>query len=129
MRVFWLNKLVRDKIPRLMTQDGHNFTSKRVNGAELQEQLLRKLREEVDEALAALSDSDQATLTSELADITQAFEDFKRISGISQDQITAKVSKKAQISGGFTTGAFVESISLDDNDTWVDYYQPAYKIP
>jgi predicted house-cleaning noncanonical NTP pyrophosphatase (MazG superfamily) len=62
-------------------------------------------------------------IVSELADLQQAFDDLKLISGITDVQIAISQTAKFDKKGGFLSGSYVETIELQDDDPWLPYYR------
>jgi len=120
MPKFQVDKLVRDKILALMKDEGRELEVKVLTGKDLQRELLMKIKEETDEALAVLDDDQK--LIGELADIKEAFDAFVEERDISISRLQAVQKSKRTANGGLEEGYFVETITLDSADEWVQYY-------
>lgn len=119
MPTFKYSKLVRDNIPRFHEESGHIIDWRALRGSELMRALARKLHEEADEVDGALSHDE---LIEEIADVQQIINDLCVVSDISQAELLAVMDKKAARKGGFTKGAFIETVTMsDDDDKWVTY--------
>ena len=119
MPTFRYAKLVRDNIPRFHEESGHTITSKKLSGKELVRALAEKLHEEADEVDEALN---REELVEEIADVQQIINDFCMVSGISIEELTHVMDKKAERKGGFAEGAYIETVTMpDENDQWVAY--------
>lgn len=120
MLKFQVNKLVRNKILDLMKNEGREIEMKVLRGKELQRELLMKIKEETDEALAVLDDDQK--LIGEIADIKEALEAFIDERDFSYSRVQAVQKSKRDSNGGLDEGYFVETIALDSEDEWVKYY-------
>lgn len=116
MRIFRLNKLVRDKIFENMLEKGQQVEYHELKGEELLRAAYQKLAEEVEE----LTTSDEPL--KELADIQAAVHFVTKLLGLTPEMVEAHELELQRQSGGFERGIFIETISLDDNDRWVPYY-------
>ena len=118
---FKYDKLVRDKMPSIIRQEGWSLKQKKLSRAGFKKALLAKLKEEVDEFLAV---QDRASFLSELADIQEIVEallvsnDFCRT-----DLVRAGRLKRKRV-GGYEKRIYLESISyLPGADrTWLKYH-------
>lgn len=96
------SKLVRDKIPELIKQKGHNPITHIANKEEYWKKLKEKLKEEINEFL---EDSDEEEIA-DILEIIYAICNFKKIN-IKQLELLRK--KKAD-----KRGIFKEKIILDE---------------
>lgn len=120
MATFRLSKLVRDKIPLLMDQDGQVVKVHTLHAKDLQRALLMKLKEEADEALSAL-DNDQE-FVEEMADVKEVFDSILRERNIQDSTLTEMQSIKNKNRGGFGEGYFIDTLETQD-DKWMTYYR------
>ena len=120
MPEYSLNKLVRNKYPAVYADDNQQAKITKLSGDDLKKELINKLTEEINE-LKTSNVRDE--IISELADIKQIITDYERLSEISLTEVEEKRIKKELKLGGFSDGVFVETLKLDDNDKWNDYYQ------
>ena len=116
-----MNKLVRDAIPAMMHTENQAPIYRTLSGGELQRALLEKLKEEADEALAALNSNE--AFVEELADISEVVDALQSVRGIADTELTtAKEAKRAK-RGGFDSAYYIETITLDDTSEWAGYYR------
>jgi predicted house-cleaning noncanonical NTP pyrophosphatase (MazG superfamily) len=104
MRKFIQNKLWRDKAPELMEQMGSIIHCKNLNDAEYDQELQKKLIEEIQEVVAS---KNQNELTEELADIFEVIDALCILHAIKKSEIFAMQEKKRQARGGFFERKFV----------------------
>tara|TARA_R100000008_G_scaffold84499_2_gene72027 strand:+ start:582 stop:893 length:312 start_codon:yes stop_codon:yes gene_type:complete len=98
MKVY--NKLVRDKIPGILTAEGKTFTVRYADEDEYKELLKQKLKEETNEFIK------DSTLE-ELADIFEVFSAIVDAFGYTQDELIECMSAKSD-----EKGAFVDKVIL-----------------
>jgi len=120
MPQFQVNKIVRDKLLAMMQAEGQMPEYKVLAGKDLQLALLTKLKEEVDEAMNAIDTEED--LTTELADIKEVFEAFIQVRDLKMSEIEKIQTAKRESRGGLVKGHFVEKITLEPSDRWVEYY-------
>ena len=96
-------KLVRDKIPEFMKEQGMSPQTRVLEIGEFQEALKEKLLEEALEVKEATS---LEALTEELADCLEVLEALARSHGILLSQVHAFRQKKLQSKGGFGTRTY-----------------------
>ncbi len=96
-------KLVRDKIPDLISADGRTPVVEVLPASERQRALLEKLTEEAAEAVKA-SDED---LPEELADVVEVLRALASGLGLSWDDIMNLADDKRDRRGGFEQGLFL----------------------
>ena len=101
MPKFILNKLIRDKLLRQFEQDGQVATHKMLSGDEHQAALKQKVLEEAKEIPLT---NNQTDLINEIADVQQALDDLKTISGITNEQVSESQKTKYHKKGGFLDG-------------------------
>lgn len=121
MPTFQFNKLVRDKFPDIYERLGQRIVSHRITGATLLKALRSELIEETAEI--PLETDNREKIILELSDVEQVKKDLMSVLGITDEEIEIARQQKYKEKGGFTDGIFVETISLADNDEWVDYYR------
>lgn len=95
------NKLVRDKIPEVITNRGERVESAKLSGDALVLALRKKLVEESFEALDAKSGDE---LLSELADVQEVLYSLCNELNISKDHLEEERQKKFEKRGGFNSG-------------------------
>ena len=97
MKTIEYNKLVRDKIPKIIESDSKECTTKIVSGKEKLEYLYKKLGEET----AELS---EANSIEELADVQEVINAIAKELGISLEELESVRKSKANKRGGFDNG-------------------------
>lgn len=123
MRKFLLNKLVRDNIVPDMQAKGQVVVSRQLDDAEFLREAGRKVTEETAEFDATKPDAKELADIIEIAETTaQAARDTAAKAGIAPEALEALQLKRREGRGGFTTRTYVESVTLQDDDSWVEYY-------
>lgn len=97
-------KLVRDRIPQIITEAGKEFSISRVRGDRLKNYAMKKLQEEVQEFI-------ENPCAEEAADIMEIFHFICDQLEIRDSQIVAQTTSKRITRGGFEQGIILE---------WVD---------
>lgn len=98
------NKLVRDRIPEIISATGKKCTLRRVRGkASLRAVLVEKLREETAEYRKEPG-------IDELADLLEVVEALAALDGISLRQVRAAQLQKRRARGGFKKGIVLVSV-------------------
>lgn len=121
MPTFQFNKLVRDKFRPIYDRLGQTIQTRELSRDQLKDEIRKKIIEEAKELpIDAVSTED---IAGELADIQQALDDLADKCGVSSEQIAKKKTAKFAEKGGFREGLFVETITLNDDDKWVQYYR------
>lgn len=121
MRIFKMKKLVRDKIVEKIEERGNKVESKTLNDREYIEELKIKLKEELEE-LNEVSVGDRENFKNELADIQLLVDYVLKVNNISKEELFEFQKEKCDKMGGFDKRIFVETVSLLDDDDWVEYY-------
>ncbi len=88
------NKLVRDKIPRIIKEAGKQALVRKAEQEEYQDLLRRKLLEEVDEFM-------ESSNPEELADIIEVVAALGETSGLSFDELMEIADEKREERGAF----------------------------
>jgi predicted house-cleaning noncanonical NTP pyrophosphatase (MazG superfamily) len=91
------NKLVRDKIPEIITRSGNQCEVATYSDSEYIEALRQKLVEEAQEVVSAPSNE----LVSELADLYEVIDSLLLATGIDRETVIAKQKQKHSERGGF----------------------------
>ena len=102
-----LNKLVRDKVPSLVTKDGGSYTLKLLSPLEHQHEITKKLHEEIKEYEIATT---KAEAIEELADITELIYAALKLHDVPIEQFEALRLAKRKQKGGFEKGIFLHEI-------------------
>lgn len=101
------NKLIRDKIPEIIHNDGRACITKVLNDGEYEKELKKKLKEEVTEYLSAQNKSEALE---ELADVLEIIHALSHINGASIEQKGKIRIDKAQKRGGFNDKIFLVEV-------------------
>ncbi|MFF5994969.1 nucleoside triphosphate pyrophosphohydrolase [Lysinibacillus sp. KU-BSD001] len=102
------NKLVRDKVPSLVTKDGGSYSLKLLSPLEHQHEITKKMYEELDEYHAAQS-KDEAI--EELVDMVELIYAAIKLHDVSPEDFEAIRLEKKKKKGGFEKGIYLNSIS------------------
>ncbi len=103
------NKLVRDKIPEIIAQQGKSVSFRALQGDELKKALKDKLIEEVQELVNAETEEE---IIEEIADVLEVLSFIQHMFvkiGI-PDPVKEKQKEKAANKGSFRRGYFLESV-------------------
>ena len=85
------NKLIRDRIPEIIEQDGKRYAVETMPPADYEKALLAKLVEEAQEAQQA----DEAHLKTEMADILEVIDALLIQKGISRQAVRSEQRRQA----------------------------------
>lgn len=99
------SKLVRDRIPDLIREDGRKPRIKIVGGDELLKALNEKLLEEYNEYVSAIDDPERLV---ELADVLEVVFSTARHIGMTESELLELCYKKREDRGGFLKGYIYE---------------------
>ena len=102
------NKLVRDKIPQKIKNNGEEVVTAQIENDILLQLLKRKL---VEEALEVFDSSDRDDISAEIADVLEVLDGIKTQMGISQEEIQEKKEQKKEKAGGFEKGVYLKRTS------------------
>jgi predicted house-cleaning noncanonical NTP pyrophosphatase (MazG superfamily) len=91
------NKLVRDRIPEIIAQNGKTYGAESMSPEEFERGLLEKLIEEAREAQQA----DDTQLKTELADLQEVIDALLVLKGISRQVLRAEQRSRRRERGGF----------------------------
>jgi predicted house-cleaning noncanonical NTP pyrophosphatase (MazG superfamily) len=119
MPKFRFAKLVRDNIVDQQLAAGAKPTYHTLEPEEHKRELVKKIVEEAQE----IDHNDVETVADEIADVQQALDDLKALHSLNDDDIAKAQAAKNAKNGAFKKGLYVESIEVDENDTWADYYR------
>ncbi len=117
-----MKKLVRDKIVDKILKSGAKVNSKILNGEQFVEELKKKLQEELNE-LMKVKYRDKKNLINEISDIQLLINYLLKALEISKEELDKKQTEKAIKTGSFDKRIFVETVTLQDNDEWIEYYK------
>jgi len=106
MKVY--NKLVRDKIPGIITQDGQKANFRILDDEAYGQALLEKLVEEAQEAFE--TKGEKQSLVKEISDVLEVIDSLVSAFALNKGEIEKlKVSRK-ESRGGFDKKLFLESV-------------------
>ena len=97
------NKLIRDKIPEIIENDGKKAVTYQANETEFIDKLNEKLKEECLEYLKSQE-------IEELADVIEVIEALLKAKNISWEEIIRIKSKKQQARGGFDKRIILKTV-------------------
>lgn len=96
-----MKKLVRDRIPEIIRQDGGDCETRIIEGLEYKEALKDKLCEEILEFLRDNS-------IEEMADVLEVLDAFIEFNGWTKEEVLEFKDKKQKKKGGFKKRIFIE---------------------
>ncbi len=99
------NKLVRDKIPEIIENDGETPVVRVLNDNEYKKELEKKLKEEYEEVLLA---KDKKERLEELADMLEVIRTLALLEDEDIQSVINIMDKKREKRGGFTKKLFLE---------------------
>ena len=97
------HKLVRDRIPEIIRENGETPVTRQVSGDEYHEFLVEKLHEEVTEF-------EESGEVEELADVLEIIYALREFEDVSADELEAIRQRKADERGGFEEGIVLEEV-------------------
>lgn len=116
---FKVEKLIRDKLPGIMRDQGLAVFDRRLDDAAYREALKTKLLEEGQE-LAEATDRDD--LLGELADVSEVLRAIAAAHGITLDEVETARIRKREARGGFDDRVFNAAVSAPEGAPALDYY-------
>ncbi len=116
-RTFKLNKIVRDGVYDNMIKLGQKPVLRKLLKDELLKAPKAKILEEVGEF-----DAKKPKALEELGDILEVVEWQASLLGSSFEEIRQLQLKKRTKVGGFDKGIYIDTLTLDKDDKWADYY-------
>lgn len=132
IRKFQCDKLIRDKLVDSLTQKGIKLIKKDITDEEtIIKYYAQKIVEEANEVLEASCgsvNSEKAKVIEELADLCEIITAFAKLSGISQEQIQAVQTQKANEKGAFENKVIIDRMEIDSENPVINYYlnNPSY---
>lgn len=103
-----LNKLVRDKVPSLVTKDGGSYSMNLLTPEEHLIEVKKKLLEETKEFAEATSRNQEVD---ELIDVAELVYTALKLHNLSIEEFEQLRQNKRKIKGGFENGIYLTSIS------------------
>ena len=116
---FKMEKLVRDKIPNIMKEQGFSFSSVSLNREEFVQQLKSKLIEEAQEVGSAQSATE---IKEELADVLEVIHALARAYEVSLEQIEKNRLEKRESRGAFDEQTYVSYVDIDKGNPNIRYF-------
>lgn len=101
------NKLVRDKIPEIIAQEGTAYSSRILDVAEYRQELAKKIVEEANEVLAAADDNQE--LIKEIGDVLEVIDAIVASYQLDKAEIGRVKEERKAKRGGFEQRIFLES--------------------
>jgi len=102
------NKLVRDKIPEIIKQDGADPQIRILEEEKFLEALFKKLEEEVSELISARDNKKE--VEKEIGDIYEIIEAIIENCGLDRGEILRLKGERREKRGGFAKRIFLESV-------------------
>ena len=103
-----LNKLVRDKVPSLVTKDGGSYSLKLLSPLEHQHEITKKLFEELTEYNEA---SSKEAAVEELVDMVELIYSALKLHDVSIEEFEHIRTEKKKLKGSFEKGIYLHNIS------------------
>jgi predicted house-cleaning noncanonical NTP pyrophosphatase (MazG superfamily) len=100
------NKLVRDRIPEIIKNDGKTPKTRILNGEEYRFELLKKIVEEAQEVAAA---PDKNELAKELGDVLEVVDAIIKANGLDGGEVARVKNERCLSRGAFEKRTFLES--------------------
>lgn len=119
MPTFKFAKLVRDRIVEHQISSGAVPHYRHLTTNEHKEALIVKIIEEAQE----IAQANPVDIAAEIADVQQAIDDLKELSGLTSADIAHEQAIKNAKNGAFKKGHFIESVEVGEDDKWATYYR------
>ena len=103
-------KLVRDKIPSIIREKGHQPAVSSLSGQEWTRAASQKLLEEAYELFTAITNGDKESVLKESSDVLEITLTILKQQNYSFDDLLAELEKRREQRGGFEQGLFLESV-------------------
>lgn len=104
------NKLVRDKIPEIIKNNGGIPKVRILDNEEYRKELHKKLLEEYNEVLCAINSNNYVE---ELADMLEVIKSIAEIEGVSLERIIEIAKEKSKKRGSFKEKIYLEKVIED----------------
>ncbi|HJK86991.1 MAG TPA: nucleoside triphosphate pyrophosphohydrolase [Candidatus Megaira endosymbiont of Nemacystus decipiens] len=122
---YHFNKLIRNKLPQRMKEEGVYLNAKKLTPQEYKEQLKLKIIEEAHEVAES---KEKQELTIELADLLEVIYELAKTNDIKIEEIEEERQKKLQINGAFSPDCYANYVeAYDDNQKFIDYMKSKNK--
>lgn len=116
---FRVQKLIRDRLPQMMRDQGLEVFEHQLDHGEFTAALKEKL---IEEALEVRDAATSAELTAELADVMEVVHALVAASGLTLDEVEAQRLAKRAARGGFDQRIFNAAVEAADGLAAADYY-------
>ena len=100
------NKLVRDKIPEIIKNNGEEPVIRILNDCEYKSELEKKLYEEYNEVLNSIGED----RIEELADMIEVIEALAKVEGFSLEKVMETAKEKTTKRGAFDKKIYLEGV-------------------
>ena len=104
------NKLVRDRIPEIIQQDGKTLVTRVLSDEEYEIEVQRKMHEELAEYEEAVESKDKLE---ELADLLELIHAAAAIQGATFEELEEVRARKAKTRGGFEKRIYLVEVKDD----------------
>jgi predicted house-cleaning noncanonical NTP pyrophosphatase (MazG superfamily) len=101
------NKLIRDKIPEIISSGGKEFSVRTLSDEEYRVELKTKLGEELDEYLQEAKEGNDQSAVEELADLLELIHALTAVHGSSPEELEQVRAQKAEKRGAFKDKLFL----------------------
>jgi len=101
------NKLVRDRIPEIITVDNEIPKIKILKNKEFVDELLKKLHEETKEAMVAVKNTDKEGLAKEIGDLYEIIDSLIENFSLDRNEILKLQNERREKRGGFKEKIFL----------------------
>jgi superfamily II DNA or RNA helicase/HKD family nuclease/predicted house-cleaning noncanonical NTP pyrophosphatase (MazG superfamily) len=112
--LFYCNKLVRDKIPTIIREEGHTPYYRIVQDQELNKMLRFKFLEEAYELFQEMSTGNEQGIVKEAADVLETLTALLTQLGMNLDDLLRAMKDRRAERGGFDRGVVLESIDMEN---------------
>lgn len=121
MKRYEFNKLIRNKLPELMRNEGVVLFTKELSNEEYIDFLKEKIIEEAKEVREA---SSKDKLVIELADVIEVIHAIAKSNDISLEEIEQERQKKREVNGYFDADSYIKYIEVsEDNHKVIKYLE------
>jgi predicted house-cleaning noncanonical NTP pyrophosphatase (MazG superfamily) len=112
-RSFRIEALVRDKMPQRIKKLGGYVGTYPLDSKDYSHHLQLKLREEIEEVIAATTAKD---IKEEIADVLEVLHAIAQTHGLQWEHVEKKRMQKKEERGGFKKGIFAEFVEVEAED-------------
>jgi diadenosine tetraphosphate (Ap4A) HIT family hydrolase/predicted house-cleaning noncanonical NTP pyrophosphatase (MazG superfamily) len=119
LKRFKVEKLIRDKLPKILRENGIIVHEKTLEEIEFVQELKNKLQEESEEVKHT---QNQKELTEELANVLEVVYNLSNHSGISLEQIEKVRLEKKKLKGSFSNKVYCSHIEVEESNPAIERY-------